>query len=288
MYEINSMLVCQYCGAKKFEFESPTFCCDNGKIKLATTVMPHDLLVLFTDTESREAEDFRKRIRVYNSIFAFTSFGVKMDTNLASSRHGIYTFRVLGQVFHTLPPLTPHWGKPSHFQLYFWDNSNELTNRMGVFDNADICEDTMKLLMDIMKRNPYAELLHRINYFPSIENLTLQICKNAQVDQRCYNNPTADQVAAIWIEGNDPNIPYDRDIILHGSDGQKHKIKHYYGCYDPLQYPLLFPSGENGWHQNIPKFKDASIVLQSQDGIVNQTDYSSVESILQPEQRGRR
>ncbi|XP_073028732.1 uncharacterized protein [Primulina eburnea] len=216
--EINSMLVCHHCGTKKFEFESPTFCCDNGKIRLAATTIPHELFLLFTDTQSQKSEDFRKRIRVYNSIFSFTSFGVKMDTNLASSRRGIYTFRVLGQVFHTLPPLSPREGKPSHFQLYFWDSCNELTNRMGVFDNADICEDTMKLLIDVMKKNPYAELLHRINDFPSIKDVTLQICKNAGVDQRCYNNPTADQVAAIWVERNNPDIPYDRDIILHGTD----------------------------------------------------------------------
>ncbi|XP_074298757.1 uncharacterized protein LOC141629686 [Silene latifolia] len=28
---------------------------------------------------------------------------------------------------------------------------------------------------------------------------------------------------------------------------------HYYGCYDPLQYPLLFPCGECGWHQGLKK-----------------------------------
>ncbi|XP_075475687.1 uncharacterized protein LOC142509527 [Primulina tabacum] len=208
-----------------------------------------------------------------------------MDTNIASYRRGIYTFRVLGQVFHTFSPLTPHEGKSSHFQLYFWDSCNKLTNRMDVFDNADICEDTMKLLIDFMKKNPYAELLNRINDFPSIEHVTLQICKNAEVDQRCYNNPTADQVAAIWVEGNNPNIPYDRDILLHGTDGHKHIVKHYFGCYDPLKYPFLFPNGENGWHQNIPKFKDASIVLQSHHVTVNLSDFSSMESILQTKQR---
>ncbi|XP_073154080.1 uncharacterized protein [Henckelia pumila] len=156
---------------------------------------------------------------------------------------------------------------------------------MAIFDNADVCENTIKLLMDVMKKNPYDELLRRMHDFPSIEDVTLQICKNAGVDQRNYNNPTADQVAVIWIEGNNSNIPYDRNIMLHGSDGKKHIIKHYFGCYDPLQYPLLFPSGENGWHQNIPKFKDARIVLESQHTIVNQTDFSSVESILQSEQR---
>ena len=73
------------------------------------------------------------------------------------------------------------------------------------------------------------------------------------MDQRVYNSPLADEVAAIWVEGNDPNSPLERDITVHAHSGQKHRVKHYYGCYDPLQYPLLHSKGESGWHQNIQK-----------------------------------
>lgn len=30
-------------------------------------------------------------------------------------------------------------------------------------------------------------------------------------------------------------------------------MQYYFGCYDPLQYPLLFPYGETGWHQGIQR-----------------------------------
>ena len=30
-------------------------------------------------------------------------------------------------------------------------------------------------------------------------------------------------------------------------------VKYNFGCYDPLQYSLLFPNGEVGWHQHIKK-----------------------------------
>ena len=33
-------------------------------------------------------------------------------------------------------------------------------------------------------------------------------------------------------------------------------IYHYYGCYDPLQYPLLFSFGDCGWHQALKKVPD--------------------------------
>jgi len=68
-----------------------------------------------------------------------------------------------------------------------------------------------------------------------------------------YNKPSVDQVAAIWVDGNNPNTPFERDIAIHEHSGNKHRVKHYYGCYDPLQYPLILPKREAGWHQGIQK-----------------------------------
>ncbi|XP_073030017.1 uncharacterized protein [Primulina eburnea] len=201
------------------------------------------------------AVSFRRKIRLYNSIFSFTSFGIRIDKSLASLNHGVYTFRAAGQVFHALPPLVPQEGRPKYFQLYFWDNDNELHNRMSAVNEDAVDEATMILLMHIMKHNPYAELLRRINECASIRDIRLHISKNVPVDQRCYNCPSADQVAAIWVEGNDnTNIPYDRDIVVRSNDGETHQIRPYFGCYDPLQYPLFFPYGDCGWQQHILKF----------------------------------
>ena len=50
------------------------------------------------------------------------------------------------------------------------------------------------------------------------------------------------------VEGNNANLAHERDIIVHTHLGHKHTIKHYYGCYDPLQYLLLFLKGDVGWH----------------------------------------
>ncbi|XP_073035171.1 uncharacterized protein [Primulina eburnea] len=280
------MHICCYYGAKKFQFEPPNFCCDNGKIKLAATEVPPDMLNLFTDYESTEAIQFRKNVRAYNSIFSFTSLGVKIDKELASSSRGVYTFKALGQIFHNLPSLVPNEGGPSHFQLYFWDIDNELHNRMNIMENAQINEDTMKVLMKVMGNNPYAELLRRINDIPCIEKINLHIRQNAGLDQRCYNSPTADQVAAIWIEGKNPDIPYDRDIVIHGHNDEYHRIKHYFGCYDPLQYPLLFPQRENGWHQNIPKYTTGSSICGSKQPSTGEINFSSIEDMLNQEQQG--
>lgn len=65
--------------------------------------------------------------------------------------------------------------------------------------------------------------------------------------QRVYNSSSIDQVDAIWIEGNTPNLAHECDIIIHTHSGHKHTLKHYYGCYESLKYLLLFPKGYVGF-----------------------------------------
>ncbi|XP_057803005.1 uncharacterized protein LOC131018296 [Salvia miltiorrhiza] len=104
LHELKNVPDCIHCGARIFEYEPPTFCCDNGKVKLAFSEVPTQLDELFT-AQSEEAIDFRRNIRAYNSIFSFTSFGVKLDKELASARQGVYYFRAQGMVYHDLPGL---------------------------------------------------------------------------------------------------------------------------------------------------------------------------------------
>ncbi|RIB13129.1 hypothetical protein C2G38_1975444, partial [Gigaspora rosea] len=49
--------------------------------------------------------DFRENIRAYNSIFAFTSMGIKLDENLANSKDGIYMFQVQGGIYYSIGSL---------------------------------------------------------------------------------------------------------------------------------------------------------------------------------------
>ncbi|KAK4387582.1 hypothetical protein Sango_2364800 [Sesamum angolense] len=227
------------CGAVKFEYESPTFCCDNGKVKLVHVEVPDKLYELFT-SKSKEAMAFRKNIRLFNCIFSFTSIGVKLAKELASSRQGVYTFRAQGMVYHDLPGLLPDEKGPNPFQLYFIETENEVENRMRILENSSICEATVQKLLRVLEGNPYAKIFRRLKDYPSVKDIQLHISKDVKLDQRVYNSPTADQVAAIWVEGNDGDIPFERDIIVYSHSGHRHRIKHYYGCNDPRQYPILF------------------------------------------------
>ncbi|KAG5584664.1 hypothetical protein H5410_045098, partial [Solanum commersonii] len=111
-----------------FEYEPPTFCCASGYNNLAPNEVANEFYELFV-ADSEEAKLFRKNIRAYNSIFPFTSFGVKLDKDLASSMRGVYSFKAQGQIYHDLPSLIPKNDRPRYFQLYFYDTDNELANR---------------------------------------------------------------------------------------------------------------------------------------------------------------
>ena len=279
LHKLKKMHRCSHCDAMKFEYEPPGFCCDNGKIKLASTDIPQDLFDLFT-SQSEESNFFLKQIRAYNCIFSFTSFGVKLDKGLASGKRGVYTFRVQGQIYHDLPGLMPNENGPEYFQLYFHDTANEFENRMSIISNGSLKEKIVEKLMRILEVNPYAKFFRRLEEYQSINDIQIHITKDIRLDQRVYNSPTTDQVAAIWIEGNNANIPFERDIVVHSHSGQRHKIKHYFGCYDALQYPILFPKGDVGWHQNIPKVNDSNHDTSMQENFSIQEASTSIENIL--------
>lgn len=154
--------------------------CDNEKIKLAFPDVPPKLFNLFA-SEIEESNLFLKHICAYNSIFAFTSFRVKLDKNLTSARGGVYTFKVEGQIYHDFPSLIPNENGPAFFQLYFLDITNEHENRM-------------KIIISSFVWDSYRQI---------------------DLDQHVYNNPSDDQAAAIWIERNNSNIHFERDIVVH-------------------------------------------------------------------------
>ena len=130
-------------------------------MKLTVTSIPEQLYQFFA-TQIEEAIEFRKNIRSYNNIFSLTSFGASLDKDLASLRQGIYTFRVHEQIYHDLPTLVLEENNQCYFQLYFYDTGNELQNRMRTQYNKNLSAKVVEKLMKILKQNPYAQVLRRL------------------------------------------------------------------------------------------------------------------------------
>ena len=61
---------------------------------------------------------------------------------------------------------------------------------------------------------------------------------------RRYNRPLSNEIGVLM-----PNdATNNRDIVLHYRDGGLKHISELHRSYDPLQYPLPFPYGTDGWH----------------------------------------
>ncbi|KAL6615116.1 hypothetical protein ACP70R_037386 [Stipagrostis hirtigluma subsp. patula] len=121
---------CYYCGAERFQYEPPGFCCRKGKIKVHIPEVPDELKRLFTSQVDNDAKYFRKHIRYFNSHFSFTSLGVTLDHRVSTAAGtGIYTFRVHGGLYHRLDHLVPGSQGPRHMQLYFYDTDDTLSHR---------------------------------------------------------------------------------------------------------------------------------------------------------------
>ena len=69
-------------------------------------------------------------------------------------------------------------------------------------------------------------------------------------DQRRYNEPTHDEVAAVFI-GEDGAPPVNRDVVIYPKDTPPQRISYMSCNLDPMCYPLLFPRGDIGWYDAI-------------------------------------
>ncbi|XP_042988839.1 uncharacterized protein LOC122316384 [Carya illinoinensis] len=165
-------------------------------------------------------------------------------------------------MYHYIEDLVPEDEHPSYLQLYFFDTEHELENRIHDAERLD--PSIIARLMDILEVNPYCRFFRTLSNISSLENHTIRIRSDIDLDQRVYNAPSVSHVATIWTETDNCTEQKGRDIIVFNKAGGSHIVQYYFGCYDPLQYPLLFPFGDSGWHQGIKKVERGTISLNAQ------------------------
>jgi hypothetical protein len=107
-------------------------CCQNGKIGLPSMVEPPGFLLELLNGGDQLSVKFRKNIRSYNSMFAFTSTWRMVDKEINKGK-GPYVFRMHDQNYHHIGTLLPKEGsKPRWVQLYIYiyDTEHEIENRI--------------------------------------------------------------------------------------------------------------------------------------------------------------
>ncbi|KAH7666177.1 DNA helicase protein [Dioscorea alata] len=220
---------------------------------------PPFLCRLFDGNGGVRNSKFKEQIRIYNSLFQFTSLGGIVDNSI-NQRPGPYVFKLSGQNYHRMGSLLPFAGQTSKFaQLYMIESDAELDCRMSCFrfndgiqglDNDIVCglRNMLDEYNEIVKVFRSAREVHmQFRELP----VRIKLIANQNKKDHNYSAPSVPEIAAL-IVGDIGNNDQGRDIIVeHKQEGLK-RISDLHPLFMPLQYPLLFPYGEDCFHLNIP------------------------------------
>ena len=281
---------CSHCNAQLWHEErvnkgvtkgTPIFsiCCKKGEVALPKPPeTPPYLLSLYNDEE--RGRDFKRTIRLYNAMFAFTSAGGNVDHSINRGR-GPYIYRLNGQNHHVFGSLIPDEGDtPKFCQLYIYDTANEVNNRLrwvnvadGQVVAAEVVDGLIKMLdeqNELVKKFRMARDRWENNDVVDLK-VELKVCR-AESGRVNHISPS-DEVAGIMV-GSTSNTTPDRDIIIEPKMGKLQRVSYIHPKFMALQYPLLFPKGEDGYHHKI-LFKSADPDNPSDRDYLSMKDYYS-------------
>jgi len=189
--------------------------------------------------------------------------GGRVDNSVNDGRSA-YVFRISGSNHHKIGTLLPPSGFiPKFAQLYIYDTSNEVSNRLnalGRSGSSDVRADVVQGLQEMLDSvNPYVAVFRRardmLRDHGEVLDVKIRIIRAREGRQ--YITPTANEVAGLLVGDGTENFE-SRDVIIQRRDGTLQRINETHPSYMPLQYPLLFPYGTDGWSQDIPRSSTSS------------------------------
>ncbi|XP_035845337.1 uncharacterized protein LOC110933803 [Helianthus annuus] len=272
-YKGVSNIVCDICNAKLWKVEAGKgkvysgrttymLCYAYGKVHLPNfkeTCLEYQNLFKSLDDKCKH---FLLNICRFNSMFLFTSMGGKVDSKI-NRGNAPYVYRISGENYHTLGSLLPkEGGEPKFAQVYIYDTDNEVCNRKTVFSisnkpasaTSDLLDteliEYLKVILDSNNQlvKTYRRVRDRFVDNPHVD-LKLRLKANRSKDGRTYNLPTSSEVAALII-GNIEEALDNRDVVVKSKKDGLQRIE-LHPSYLALQYPLLFPFGEDGYRVDI-------------------------------------
>nr|GEX90409.1 reverse transcriptase domain-containing protein [Tanacetum cinerariifolium] len=243
-------------------------CCSEGKVVLPLLFHPPPLLTQLMDYNGGERSKlFWKNLKLLNSMFSFTLTGANINREINDGR-GPYAFQINGHNHHRIGTLLPTHtnGRPRFAQLYIYDTEHEVDNRLyalnitspsGVVDN-NLCSLVQDLITMLDMHNPLVQSFRMAKdrfVQSSIQPVTLRLIGTLQRTGCQYNLPTASQVAALIPGDGNPTESHDVIIEEPGNEENRNGVKRsseLHPSFMALQYLLLFPYGEDGFHLHIP------------------------------------
>ncbi|GJX17398.1 ATP-dependent DNA helicase PIF1-like protein [Tanacetum coccineum] len=187
-----------------------------------------------------------------------TAGATRIDHSVNLGR-GPYTFRINGQNYHRIGSLLPTEGVLLRYaQLYFFDTQNEIKNRMSAFMSKEAPETVDEYIVANL-----IQMLDQTSAMAKSFRMAKEWCRShgdanlglrllsERTTTRQYNAPTVSEVSALIINDFGDELPI-RDIVVNKNNTGPQRISELHLSYMVLQYPLLFPFGEDGYHENIP------------------------------------
>ena len=156
---------------------------------------------------------------------------------------------------HPLTP-PPH-GTPAFAQLYIFDSNPE--RQADVHMSHHRSTDGGYLLdrdrESSVHNNPYVlhvyqTAMERWAAGDNIRALRIKMADTSHLDRR-YNRPTASEIAVI-LPGTGEEVTCDKgNIVVQLQNGPLRRVSEWNSNYCAQWYPMIFPSGEPGWHENM-------------------------------------
>ena len=234
------MDVCPHCQSRKWSAEHIS-CCDGGLISVDIayeTDVPAALRSMLGHG------NFKDRIRQYNMSMAMASVGHKRHTLSG----GPCTFILGGRTYHRISGAA-HSGDANFAQIYTLAVEDAVDRRMHIMHD-DLDAAVLRELHELfLVCNPWV-----LRYTQSA--LQAQPL-NWQWDGHDEMNDAMVIGALIAEYGS------FRDIRLCQTNGDIIFINDNHCLYHPLAYPLLFPSGQVGWHWGLKNGVGHNVTLTS-------------------------
>lgn len=177
-----------------------------------------------------------------------TSFGC------TEHKEGFYmpTFKIQGQIYHRIGSLLPTTN-PGFLQVYFLSEADQMSLRQNIVPNLN--PEIIQMIQSLLHtHNQYIKSFKAAIEQAPPNILDYKILIRADIipvnyHRGCFNQPTTNEVAILLVD----EYKGHRDIVLHSRNGKLQRVSELHRAYDPLQYPLIFVNGEDGYSINIPQ-----------------------------------
>jgi hypothetical protein len=172
----------------------------------------------------------------------------------------------------------PDEGRPPVYaQLYIYDTENEVQNRISIFDRDRECDSDSQVDKTIVEglvrmfdeSNGLVKsfrMARDLLWHGQCQSLRLRLLHDRSRVAPQYSAPTGSEIAAL-IVGDFSEEKKTPDVIIQDRGGGLRRISNLHANYMALQYPILFPYGEQGFKLGIKYSRSGALPVRTRDEV---------------------